>query len=63
MPSRSFTVSVIDAFTITYICVSEAKHDAIFSTYLSACFMVPTSYVLRRCNEIHASYGALSRQR
>ena len=62
-PSRSLTVSLIDDFTITYICVSEAKHDAIFSIYLSACFMVPTGCVLRQCNEIHASYGALSRQR
>jgi hypothetical protein len=63
MPSRSFTVSVIDDFTITYICVSEPKHDTIFSIYLSVSFMVPTGYVLRQCNEIHASYGALSRQR
>jgi hypothetical protein len=62
-PSPSLTVSLIDDFTITYICVGEAKHDAIFSIYLSACFMMPTGYVLRQCNEIHASYGALSLRR
>jgi len=50
MLPRSLTVSVIDDLTIPDICVSQAKHDTIFSIYLSVSFMVPTGYVLRRCN-------------
>jgi hypothetical protein len=50
------TVGVIDNFTVDDVYVGQAKHDIIFTIHLSASFMAQTGYVLKRGNEIHASY-------